>query len=214
MKNIRKIIEIDGELCNGCGQCVPSCAEGALQIVDGKARLTSEIYCDGLGACLGECPQGALRVIEREAEGFDEKAVEANRSVFQPKTVSALTHWPVQIKLIPPTAPFLRGAHLLVAADCTAFAYPVFHSELLKGKVLMIGCPKFDNVQEYVYKFAEIFKNAGIKSVTVVDMEVPCCSKLPLIVRKGMEISGRDILIEEVVISTQGRLLKRVQYAA
>lgn len=249
MKNIRKIIEIDEELCNGCGQCVPACAEGALQIVDGKARLASEIYCDGLGACLGECPQGALRVIEREAEGFDEKAVEqylkereldkkkaeehmhcgcpsahiqifkspcdgANRPVFQPKTASSLTHWPVQIKLIPPTAPFLRNAHLLVAADCTAFAYPVFHSELLEGKVLMIGCPKFDNVQEYVYKFAEIFKNAGIKSVTVVDMEVPCCSKLPLIVRKGMEIAGKDIPIEEVVISTQGRLLRRVQYAA
>jgi len=249
MKTLRKIIEIDENLCNGCGECVPNCAEGALKIVDGKARVISEIYCDGLGACLGHCPQGALKVIEREAEEFNEAAVEhllkqqehrekaplapvhegcpgsrlhtftspcqqANIPVSHEKGRSALTHWPVQIRLVPPTAPFLKGAHLLVAADCTAFSYPNFHSELLEGKALMIGCPKFDNAEESVSKFVEIFKNAGIKAVTVVDMEVPCCSKLPQIVRKAMEIAGKHIPIEEVIIGIRGDLLKRIQHAA
>ncbi len=244
MKTLRKIIEINEDLCNGCGECVPNCAEGALQIVDGKARMISEIYCDGLGACLGHCPQGALKVIEREAEEFDEEAVEhllkeretaeltaaapvhagcpgsrlntfkspcqeANKPVSHSNGGSALTHWPVQIRLVPPTAPFLKGAHLLVAADCTAYAYPNFHSELLDGKAVMIGCPKFDDAQEYVYKFAEIFKNAGIKKVTVVDMEVPCCSKLPMIVKKAMELSGKDVPMEEIVIGIKGDILKR-----
>ncbi len=247
MKTLRKIIEIDENLCNGCGECVPNCAEGALRIIDGKARVISEIYCDGLGACLGHCPQGALKVIEREAEEFDEHAVEellrqnekkeapitihagcpgsrlhtfqspcqeANKPVTHAKGASALTHWPVQIRLVPPTAPFLKGAHLLVAADCTAYSYPDFHGELLEGKALMIGCPKFDNAEEYMNKFVEIFKTAGIKKVTVVDMEVPCCSKLPLIVRKAMEISGKNIPMDEVVIGIRGEVLRKVQHAA
>ncbi|HTZ17872.1 MAG TPA: 4Fe-4S binding protein, partial [Dissulfurispiraceae bacterium] len=234
MKTLRKIIEINEELCNGCGECVPNCAEGALRIIDGKAKVISEIYCDGLGACLGHCPQDALKIVEREAEEFDEQAVEqllkndektaptptpvhagcpgsrlhtfkapcqeANRPVSHVKGNSALTHWPVQIRLVPPTAPFLKGSHLLVAADCTAYSYPDFHGDLLEGKTLMIGCPKFDNAEEYIQKFAEIFRTAGIKKVTVVDMEVPCCAKLPAIVKKAMEISGKDIPMEEVVI--------------
>jgi len=240
MRTFRKVIEIDEDLCNGCGQCGPSCAEGALQVIDGKARLVSEVYCDGLGACLGECPTGALRIVERDAEEFDTEAVEdylrtqemserpveipdqgicpsshvqiftspciqAEKTVSRLGTASALSHWPVQIRLVPPTAPFLRGAHLLVAADCVPVAYPDFHSDLLTGRVVMIGCPKFDDAKEYVFKFAEIFRIARIQGVTVVVMEVPCCSRLPLMVKKGMEIAGKDIPIEVIVISTQGK---------
>lgn len=248
MKVRRKIIEIDEHLCDGCGQCVPSCAEGAIQIVDGKAKLVSEIYCDGLGACLGECPQNALRVIEREAEDFDPEAVEhylqekekaekaaeiavplcpsarlqtftvscedANRPVSTERSASALCHWPVQIKLVPPTAPFLRGADLLVAADCTAFAYANFHEDFLKGRALLVGCPKLDNAQEYMRKFAEIFSVTDVRSVTVLDMEVPCCSALPIIVKKGMEMAGKNIPMENVTISTQGEILQRAKSVA
>ncbi|MGO9380232.1 MAG: ATP-binding protein [Dissulfurispiraceae bacterium] len=246
MKALRKIIEIDENLCNGCGECVPNCAEGALKIIDGKARMISEIYCDGLGACLGHCPQGALNIVEREAEEFNEAAVEhllkeieqqkevtapvhsgcpssrlhtfsspcqeANKPVSHGKAASALTHWPVQIRLVPPTAPFLKGAHLLVAADCTAYSYAGFHGDLLEGKALMIGCPKFDDADAYVSKFVEIFKNADIKKVTVAVMEVPCCSKLPMIVRKAIEISGSDVPMEEVIIGIRGEVLKRIQH--
>ncbi len=250
MKIKRKIVEIDEEKCNGCGQCVPSCAEGAMEIVNGKARLKAEKYCDGLGACLGECPQGALRVIEREAEDFDEKAVEehlrdrirslqpepagmpcgcpsariqsfapdrnceeANRPVIRDDSPSALTHWPVQIRLVPPTAPFLKGADLLVAADCTPVAYPNFHRDFLEGRVVMVGCPKFDEVQAYVQKFADIFKTAGVKSVEVVTMEVPCCQGLPVIVRRGMEMAGKEIPLTQIIISTRGEVLRRQRVA-
>lgn len=255
MKSTRKIIRIDEEKCDGCGICVPSCAEGAIRIVDGKARLVAEKYCDGLGACLGECPQGALAVIDAEADPFDEEAarelVRAGRAdasggcpsektaktaaagektmpcgcpsslmqTFAPQTacdranipavqpgsgVSALTHWPIQISLVPPSAPFLQGADLLVAADCTAAAYARFHDDLLRGKTLLLGCPKFDDAEEYINKFAAIFKTAAIKSVTIAVMEVPCCQGLPVIVRKGMALSGKKIPIEVVVISTRG----------
>jgi len=254
MKVKRKIIQIDEAKCDGCGVCVPSCAEGALRIVDGKARLTAEVYCDGLGACLGECPQDALKVIEREAEDFDEKAVEEHlehlktehppriheepamacgcpsthiqsftparpsREAKQPvpaqSASSALTHWPVQIRLVPPTAPFLKGADLLVAADCTPVAYPNFHRDFLNGKVVMVGCPKFDDVQTYIQKFSDIFNTAGIKSVEVVTMEVPCCQGLPVIVKKGLELSGKKIPLEQVVISTRGEVLSRKRLAA
>ena len=254
MKVKRKIIQIDESKCDGCGLCVPSCAEGALQIVDGKARLMAEVYCDGLGACLGECPNDALEVIEREAEDFDEKAVDKHLGQIktehaptiheQPATAcrcpstqiqtftpaspprgakqpvpaqsapSALTHWPVQIRLVPSTAPFLKGADLLVAADCTPIAYPNFHRDFLDGKVVMVGCPKFDEVQTYVQKFTDIFNTAGIKSVEVVTMEVPCCQGLPLIVRKGLESSGKKIPISQVIISTRGEILKRQKIAA
>ncbi len=250
MKVKRKIIEIDEEQCDGCGQCVPACAEGAIQVVDGKARLVAEKYCDGLGACLGECPNDALRIIEREAEGFDEEAVEeylqsreqaqgpaatmpcgcpstqiqsfasqkssegVEEQVPLSSAVSALTHWPVKIRLVPPTAPFLKGADLLVAADCTPFAYSSFHSDFLKGKVLMVGCPKFDEVQAYIEKFAEIFRTADIKNITVLAMEVPCCQGLSIIVEKAIEIAGKEIPIEKVVLSTRGMALKRRKLAA
>jgi ferredoxin len=238
MKTKRKIIEIDEALCDGCGQCVPACAEGAIQVIDGKARLVSEIYCDGLGACLGECPKGALKVIEREADEFDPEAVEeylkhkeAQRHEEKPccpamhimsikKTgqeverasygVSELMNWPVQIRLVPSSAPFLKGSHLLVAADCTAFAYPDFHKDFLQGKVLLVGCPKLDDIDEYVRKFAEIFTVANIQKITVLTMEVPCCSKLPKIIEKAMSIAGKDIPIEEVVISVRGCILQQV----
>lgn len=221
MKVLRKIIEIDEELCDGCGQCVPACAEGAIQIVDGKARVVNDKFCDGLGACLGECPTGALRIIEREADEFDEEAVEkhlsslpaesceeANKPVVIQGSESALSHWPVQIRLVPAKAPFLKGADLLVLADCVAVAFPTLHRDFLRGRVVMMGCPKFDDVQAYINKFAEVFNNAGIKSITIPIMEVPCCSGLPAIVKKGMEASGKKIPMEEVVISARGKILR------
>jgi ferredoxin len=239
MKVIRKIIEINEEKCDGCGQCVPACAEGAIQIIDGKARLVAEKYCDGLGACLGECPNDAIKIVEREAEEFDEEAVSeylklkeqdskededklacgcaslSNVNIFstispqigEGATSSALSHWPVQIKLIPPHAPFLKNANLLVVADCAAVAYPNLHTDLLPGKVIMIGCPKFDNREEYVEKFKQIFSKNDIKSVSVVIMTVPCCSALPNIVKKGMEEAAKDYLIEQMVIDPQGRIV-------
>ena len=257
MKVVRKIIEINEELCDGCGNCVPSCAEGALEIIDGKARVVADIYCDGLGACLGECPQDALKIVEREADEFDEKAVEEflaqkdtkettepgvmpsvsggcpsarlqtfaaapaesaaaisrTASTEQPAQ-SALSHWPVQIMLVPPTAPFLKDADLLVLADCVPVAFPTLHQDFLQGKAVMMGCPKFDDVQHYIEKFAQICKASGIRSITSVVMEVPCCSALPMIVKKGMELSGSSIPMEEVVISTRGKVLERRQVQA
>ncbi len=246
MKTLRKIIEIDEELCDGCSQCVPGCAEGSLQIVDGKAKMVSDNLCDGLGACIGECPNGALRIVEREAEEFDEGAVEkylaekeaakqkqqpvlacgcpsTNIQTFAPvsscrganipagfeDSESALSHWPIQIRLVPATAPFLKGADLLVLADCCGVAIPTLHKDLLKGRVVMIGCPKFDDIHEYIEKFAHIFKTADIKSVLSVVMEVPCCSGLPMIVKKGMEAAGKNIPIKELVISTRGKILEQ-----
>ena len=242
MKVIRNIIEINEELCNGCGNCVPACAEGAIEIIDGKAKVIKDMLCDGLGACIGDCPEGALKIIQREAEDFNEAAVEdrleelkakktapaqacgcpsaevksfpmtsgcreANTPASFEESESALTQWPVQIRLVPPTAPFLNGADLLVAADCVPVAYPSLHKNMLKGKAVMIGCPKFDNAQEYIGKFTEVFKTADIKSVTVAVMEVPCCSSLPVIVKRAMELSGKNIPVEEVVVSLRGKLL-------
>jgi NAD-dependent dihydropyrimidine dehydrogenase PreA subunit len=248
MKVTRKIIHIDEDLCDGCGNCIPSCAEGALEIVDGKARVVADIYCDGLGACLGECPTGALRIEEREAEEFDEHAVEARlkekgapsaeprvlpmasggcpsarmtqsfgpapaasagpRSGGEPAE-SALGHWPVQIMLVPPTAPFLKGAELLVLADCVPVAFPTLHRDFLQGKAVLLGCPKLDNVEAYIEKFAQICKQSGVRSITAAVMEVPCCSALPVIVRKGMERAGMRIPMEEIVISVRGKILER-----
>jgi Pyruvate/2-oxoacid:ferredoxin oxidoreductase delta subunit len=242
MKTLRKIIEIDEELCDGCGQCVPGCAEGALQIIDGKARVVSETYCDGLGACIGECPRGALQIVEREVASFDEKAAQLHvakkelsvlpcgcpstniqtfgtvsscESANRPAIIgekgreSFLTHWPVQIRLIPASAPFLKRADLLVLADCTAVAFPTLHRDLMKGKVVMMGCPKFDDVRNYISKFADIFRTADIKSVTTVVMEVPCCSGLPQIVKKGMAQANKEIPMEEVVLSKRGKILNK-----
>ena len=255
MKVVRKIIEIDDDLCDGCGNCVPSCAEGALEIIDGKAKVVAEIYCDGLGACLGDCPTGALRIVEREADEFDEEAVEeylAQQKPPEPQTIpmvsggcpsarmqtfdssasqpaaaspaavtatgedmeSALSHWPVQIMLVPPTAPFLKGADLLVLADCVPVAFPTVHRDFIQGKSVLLGCPKLDNAQFYIEKFAQICKQSGVKSITSVVMEVPCCSGLPMIVKKGMEMSGIEIPMEEVVISTRGKILERRQVKA
>ncbi len=241
----RKIIEIDDERCDGCGQCVPACAEGAIEIVDGRARLVADRYCDGLGACMGECPTGALQIIEREAEEFDEEAVEAHiqstaeaesgpegpmacgcpssrirtvQPASQPGTgigagkeasSSALSHWPVQIRLVPPGAPFLKGADLLVAADCTPFAYPDFHRDFMEGKVVLVGCPKFDEANAYVDRFAQMFQEAGIRSVTVVVMEVPCCSGLPAILSKAMDRAGVQVPTEVVVLGTRGEILPK-----
>jgi Pyruvate/2-oxoacid:ferredoxin oxidoreductase delta subunit len=244
----RKIIEIDDERCNGCGQCVLACAESAISIVDGKARLISDIYCDGLGACLGECPQDALKIVEREAPEFDEKAVEEHlnaeelkqeapapahtgcpsaavrqfdrgRDAAEPAAseglaASALTNWPVQIRLVPPGAPFLKNADLLVTADCVPVAYPSFHRDFLQGRVVLLGCPKFDDAEAYIQKFAQIFKTANIKSVTVVVMEVPCCQGLPAIVKEGMDAAGKQVPIEKVVVSAEGGILKRTRLAA
>lgn len=241
MKINRKIIEIDEELCNGCGECVPSCDEGALQIIDGKAKLVAEIYCDGLGACLGDCPTGALKVVEREADDFDEKAVEerletlkqentplktiggcpsaavqtftpcgcneANTPVNQKNTSSGLSHWPVQIRLVPPEAPFLKGADLLVVADCAAVAYAGLHENYIPGRAVLMGCPKFDNSEEYIQKFTDIFRVADIKSITVPIMEVPCCQGLPVIIQKAMEQSGKQIPVNKVVISRHGEVI-------
>jgi ferredoxin len=240
----RKIIEIDEEKCNGCGKCVLACAEGAIQIIDGKAKVMSDNLCDGLGACIGDCPEDALHIIEREAEEFDEKAVEkhlqppagqtqlvsiaprcpsarvdsfaapdpcqdANQPTAMLSSASALTHWPVQIHLVPPTAPFLMGADLLVAADCVAVAYPRLQTELLPGRVIMIGCPKFDDRNAYVDKFAQIFKSAGIKSIACVMMEVPCCFGLPVILKEAMRFSKTDTPMEVITVSTRGEILDR-----
>jgi len=251
MKTKRNIIEIDQGLCNGCGQCVSACAEGAIELINGKASLVSENYCDGLAACIGECPEGALKIVEREAEDFDIKAVDhhlknkefshsplcgseglnadvlpcgcpsSNVQIFSSPceaanhpssltiTDSSLMHWPIQIKLIPPNAPFLKNADILVAADCTPVAYPEFHKDFLKGRAVLIGCPKFDDTEEYINKFTEIFKYAGIRSVTVLIMEVPCCSKLPVIVRQGMELSGKKISMEIIVVNSRGKIIRR-----
>lgn len=257
-KEIRDIVRIDEELCDGCGQCVPGCAEGAIEIIDGKARLVADKYCDGLGACLGECPQGAITIIQREAEAFDEEAVEQRQQAIikseqaralqnrplptlacgcpgtamatfsptrsKPDTVakhdtgkneadatdmgSALSHWPVKIRLVPPHAPFLKGADVLVAADCAPVAHPGLHQELLPNKVVLIGCPKFDDAQEYVQRFSEIFKQAGVNSVTVLSMEVPCCAGLAEIVRQAMFVAGTHIPFKEIVVTRQGQVMK------
>ena len=247
MKIMRKIIQIDEEKCTGCGNCVIACAEGAIKIIDGKAKVIADKYCDGLGACIGDCPENALKIIEREAEDFDEKAVEemlkhqkaakeeakpaacgcpsaavktfhiagaadacgcANKpSVQVSGGRSALGHWPVQIRLVPPGAPFLKNADLLIAADCVPVAYPTFHADFLKGKAVMIGCPKFDNAEEYIEKLSKVFAVSQIKSITSVVMEVPCCSALPIIVKKALAKSGVEIPFKEVVVSARGEIL-------
>ena len=246
MKVLRKIIKIDEELCNGCGQCVPDCAEGSLQIVDGKARLVADKLCDGLGACLGSCPTGALQIIEREADEFDEEAVEhfltsqkvaakpepapgggcpsARLQNFAPMTPcqtanvpnmqigSALSHWPVQIRLIPASAPFLENCDLLVAADCSALAYAGIQTDFLAGRVVMMGCPKFDDQQLYVDRFTEIFRTRTLKSLTILIMEVPCCHSMIQIVKQAVDAAKPSFPIRHVVVSTRGEIKTEVTW--
>lgn len=274
MGAVRKIIKIDEDKCNGCGLCIPNCPEGALQVIDGKARLISDLFCDGLGACIGHCPEGAITIEEREAEPYDEKKVMENiirqggnvikahlehlrdhgaheyfkeaveflkeKGLDVPlappvhthehsaggcpgsrlmqfesegddeepgparKAASRLRQWPVQIMLVPPTAPYLNGADLLIAADCVPFAYADFHENLLKGKVLLVGCPKLDDAESYVEKFTNIFVSNDIKSITCAHMEVPCCFGMIQIIREALAKSGKNIPLDEVTISIKG----------
>jgi len=242
----RQVIKIDEELCNGCGLCVPSCAEGAIQIIDGKARLVADKYCDGLGACLGECPQGALSFEEREADEFDEAAVSKHlesigrkpavhvhpahmhhhggcpsavtmdfRKEPRPtagvkgdrhKLESELQQWPVKLRLVNPSAPYFQDADLLLVADCVPFAYASLHPDFLRGKALAIGCPKFDDLEMYLEKLTQIITLNNIKSITVMHMEVPCCSGLIHIAREAVAASGKDIPIYTKKVTLRGEI--------
>lgn len=232
MELIRKIIQIDEEKCNGCGACASACHEGAIGIIDGKAKLLRDDYCDGLGDCLPSCPTGAITFVEREAAAYDEKAVLENRekkmgsahggcpgsrmkrlgchqdavSSVSPETPSQLGQWPCQIKLVPVNAPYLDGAKLLIAADCSAYAYARMHDEFMRGKITLIGCPKLDGV-DYSEKLTQIIQSNNIQSVTIVRMEVPCCGGLELAAKKALQASGKFIPWQVVVLSVDGRFL-------
>ncbi len=237
---LRSIVKIDEEKCTGCGLCIPACAEGALGIIDGKAKLISDKYCDGLGACLGECPQGAITIEKRDAEEFDEESVEKHlnkkesvptdshvhvihhscpsaaamhleRKSIEKQTVEAqekresmLSHWPVQLTLIPTNAPVFGNADLLIAADCVPLAYANFHNDFLRGRTIVIGCPKLDDAVFYKEKLTEIFKRNNIRSVTVVNMEVPCCFGLYRLVKEALDSSGKVIPLRQETISIKG----------
>ena len=204
----RKIIKIDEEKCNGCGLCAEACHEGAIDIVDGKAKLMREDFCDGFGDCLPNCPTGAISFEEREAPEYDETAVKEakNSPVSAVKPTSRLAQWPCQIKLVPTQAPFFDGAKLLIAADCTAYAYANMHEDFMKGKVTIIGCPKLDGV-DYTDKLTEIIRNNDIKSVTIVRMEVPCCGGLQRAAENALKNSGKFIPWQVVTISRDGKIL-------
>ena len=205
---IRKIIHIDEDKCNGCGICATACHEGAIEIVDGKAKLAREHFCDGFGDCLPACPMGAITFEEREAPAYDEAAVmraKQSSGVAGSRDVK-LSNWPVQIKLAPIQAPYFDGADLLIAADCTAYAYAKFHSEFIDGRVTLIGCPKLDGV-DYSEKLTEIIRNNNIKSVTIVRMEVPCCGGLEWAAKNAMSNSGKHIPSQVITISIDGEIL-------
>ena len=238
---IRKIIEINEEKCNGCGACASACHEGAIEMIDGKAKLTRDDYCDGFGDCLPNCPTGAISFVEREAAAYDREAVEANmkkkaqmaakdkeeKPVFHgcPGTrmkminhkeevqteqsvhaSSQLSQWPVQIKLVPVNAPYFKDANLLIAADCTAYAYGNFHQEFIKNRVTLIGCPKLDE-GDYSEKLTQIIANNDIKSVTIVRMEVPCCGGLENAAKKAIQDSGKFLPWQVHTISIDGQIL-------
>ena len=192
---IRKIIRIDKEKCNGCGACADACHEGAIDIINGKAELVREHFCDGLGDCLPECPTGAISFEEREAPAYDEEAVKKAQN------------WPVQIRLAPVNAPYFNGAKLLIAADCTAYAYASFHQDFIRNKVTLIGCPKLDHV-DYSEKLTEIIQNNNIQSVTIVRMEVPCCGGLEMATKKALQSSGKFIPWQVVTISIDGKIVE------
>ena len=204
---IRKIIHIDEEKCNGCGACVTACHEGAIGLVNGKAKLMRDDYCDGFGDCLPGCPTGAITFTEREAAAYDEQAVLENK---QKKAAAAQqqAQWPCQIKLVPVNAPYFDGAKLLIAADCTAYAYANIHEEFMRGHVTIIGCPKLDAV-DYSEKLTEIIRSNDIKSVTVLRMEVPCCGGLEHAAITALKNSGKFIPWNVVTFSTDGRILDR-----
>jgi len=234
---VRKIIKIDESKCNGCGACAKACHEGAIEILDGKAKLTRENYCDGLGDCLPECPMDAISFEEREAAAYDEASVLAAKQkrkkqdekishtgcpgtqvhkIDHPKTENAPSHtptvtsqlgqWPCQIKLAPINAPYFNGAKLLIAADCTAYAYANIHEDFMKGKVTLIGCPKLDSI-DYSEKLTEIIRNNDIKSVTILRMEVPCCGGLEMATKKALQDSGKFIPWQTVTVSIDGKIL-------
>lgn len=200
---IRKIIQIDTEKCNGCGLCAKACHEGAIGMMDGKAKLLRDDYCDGLGDCLPACPVNAISFTVREAAAYDEAAVLAKKGKG-----SQLQQWPVQIRLVPVEAPFFQGTDLLVAADCTAYAYAEFHKEFIRGRVTLVGCPKLDSV-DYAEKLTEILRNNEIRSVTVVRMEVPCCGGMENAVKRALQASGKLLPWQVVTISTDGKILGR-----
>jgi len=226
---IRRIIEIDEEKCNGCGLCAEACHEGAIGMVDGKARLLRENYCDGLGDCLPACPMNAISFVEREAPAYDEaavlaakkakeaplpcgcpgtnaKAIERAAPVVTEKAESQLRQWPVQIKLAPVNAPYFNGADLLIAADCTAYAYGNFHNDFIRNRITLIGCPKLD-AGDYAEKLTAIIANNDIKSVTIVRMEVPCCGGIEHAAKRALQASGKFIPWQVVTVSTDGRIL-------
>lgn len=232
----RNIIEIDEAKCTGCGLCIVNCAEGALAIVDGKAKVVKDSLCDGLGACIGHCPEGALKIIQREADDFNEheveehlkkmKAAEAPKSPcgcpsaaavdFAPKkditlgggdTPSQLSHWPVQLTLLNPAAPFIKGADLLFSSDCAPFAYADWHRDFVKGRVVAVACPKLDDADAHFKKLTDVIRYGEPASMTVVRMEVPCCGGLTMIAKKAVEESGRKIPVREVIISRDGQII-------
>jgi len=234
---LRNIVKIDEEKCNGCGLCVTACAENALKIVDGKAKLVSDIYCDGLGACIGHCPQNAITVKKREAAEFNEEATkqhlskgkavkmqaaficpgimakqlkekDKNRHSLQTEVPSQLSHWPVQLKLVSPMAPYFAGAGLLLVADCVPFAMGDFHNRFLKDHSVVVGCPKLDDVEFYIEKLATILKSHKLDSLTVIHMEVPCCFGLTHIARQAITRSGSKMSFEDVTIDLQGNVCK------
>lgn len=231
---IRKIIQINEETCNGCGACADACHEGAIGMVNGKAKLLRDDYCDGLGDCLPACPMGAITFVEREAAQYNEQAVKENKvrqsgevpyhtgcpgqqmrrfdreekpPVSDVRPISRLGQWPCQIKLIPVNAPFFSGAKLLIAADCTAYAYASLHQDFMKGKITLIGCPKLDSI-DYSEKLTEIIRQNDIHGITVVRMEVPCCGGLEAAVKKSLQDGGKFIPWQIVTISTDGRILE------
>jgi Pyruvate/2-oxoacid:ferredoxin oxidoreductase delta subunit len=258
---VRKIVSIDESRCDGCGLCIPNCAEGALAIIDGKARLVKDLYCDGLGACLGHCPQDAITIIEREADEFDEEAVEemlqaqgktlkhshqapkheeqkheaqpqvhehhhagggcpgSRMRMLQRKEVedngsevkvsSKLRQWPVQLMLVPAAAPYFKKADLLITADCVPFAYANYHNDFLKGKAVVVGCPKLDDTAYYAEKLGDIIRINDLESITVLRMEVPCCGGIAQAAKMGRDKSGVNIPIKVVTISLEGEVLKR-----